>query len=156
MRRAPTASATSPASQNGDFAEGSAQIDREAATPRPAEERPAADEEAKEEPLPPAPPKEPIADGQDRTLAEMREIAQAERLLATNPGQALEMTRSMRERFEVGYFAEERGYVEVMALHRLGRTDELRDKGAAYLRAYPSGPYADRVRKALASARTGH
>jgi RNA polymerase sigma-70 factor (ECF subfamily) len=141
VRRAPSTSTTSPAIVNRDFAEAS-----------PVEERAAANEEPKEEPLPPAPPPpEPI---QDRTLAEMREIAQAERLLSTNPAQALELTRSMRERFEVGYFAQERGYVEVMALHGLGRTDELRDKAAAYLRAYPSGPYAERVRRALAGAST--
>jgi RNA polymerase sigma-70 factor (ECF subfamily) len=142
VRREST-STTSPTAINGDFAEA-----------LPVEERVAANDEPKEEVAPPQPPpKEPLS-GQDRTLAEMREIAQAERLLSTNPAQALELTRSMRERFEVGYFAEERGYVEVMALHRLGRTDELRDKGAAYLRAYPSGPYAERVRKALASAST--
>lgn len=141
VRRVSGPSTTSSAVVNGDFA---AQL--------PAEERAAANEEPKEEPLPvQPPPKEEVVSGQDRTLAEMREVAQAEKLLSTNPAQALELTRSMRERFEVGYFAQERGYVEVMALHRLGRTDELRDKGTAYLRAYPSGPYAERVRKALAS-----
>jgi RNA polymerase sigma-70 factor, ECF subfamily len=88
----------------------------------------------------------------DPTVAEMREVAEAERLLASDPARALEMTRQMRARFEAGYFAEERVYVEVMALHRLGRSGELREKAAAFLRSYPDGPYTARVRNALASA----
>jgi hypothetical protein len=121
--------------------ETSAQTEREAA---------AAAEPKKAEPRP---EEEPAAasqapSGDDSTVAEMREIAQAERLLESDPAQALELTRAMRQRFEGGYFAEERSYVEVMALKRLGRASELRKKAEYFLRAYPDGPYTSRVREA--------
>jgi hypothetical protein len=88
----------------------------------------------------------------DPIVAEMREIAQAERLLASDPARALAMTRGMHARFEAAYFAEERIYLEVMALHRLGRSGELRERAAAFLRTYPDGLYTAPVRTALASA----
>lgn len=132
----------------------STRIDRRAEAQSP-EEKPAAAEEPKEgsalqEPV--AQPRDQAPRGEDPTLAEMREIAQAERLLESDPAQALELTRAMRTRFEAGYFAEERSYVEVMALQRLGRAHELRNKAAFFLRTYPDGPYTSRVREALARA----
>jgi hypothetical protein len=85
----------------------------------------------------------------DTELAEMREIAQAEGLLARDPARALALTQTMRQRFPEGYFREERAYVEVMALAGLGRTGELREKAAAFLRTYPNGPYTERVKKTV-------
>lgn len=142
-RSASTAQATtSPSAASG---EASPQADRAAeAAEEPKEEAPKPEEQAA------AAAQAPRAD--DATVAEMREIAQAERLLESDPEQALELTRSMRQRFEGGYFAEERVYVEVMALKRLGRASELRKKAEYFLRRYPDGPYTTRVREALASA----
>lgn len=87
----------------------------------------------------------------DPIVAEMREVAQAERLLASDPARALSVTRRVQARFEAAYFAEERIYVEVMALHRLGRSGELRERAAAFLHTYPDGLYTAPVRTALAS-----
>jgi hypothetical protein len=88
----------------------------------------------------------------DAAMAEMRDIARAERLLPTQPSRVLQITREMRRRFPEGYFHEERAYLEVMALAQLGRTDELRTRGAAFLRRYPTGPYTARVRKTLSGS----
>lgn len=87
----------------------------------------------------------------DPELAEMREIARAERLLADDPERALALTRTLEAGFPNGRFREERAYLEVMALLELGRTREMHAKAAEFLRAYPAGLYSDRVRKAAAS-----
>ena len=115
---------------------------REAAVAQPSEPKPTRATE---------PPPEPAPDPNDPSLVEIRQVAQAERLLATDPARALAMTRQMRARFGAGYLGEERAYVEVMALHRLGRSQEMRKHAGRFLRAYPRGPYAHRVRRAIAS-----
>lgn len=105
---------------------------------------------------PPAPEPKPQAARQqssaapDLELAEMREIERAQRLLSDDPGRALALTRSMQAGFPEGRFREERAYIEVMALLELGRTREVREKAATFLRAYPAGLYSNRVRKAAA------
>jgi RNA polymerase sigma-70 factor (ECF subfamily) len=106
----------------------------------------------------PAPPPSPSPEAvqqkgstaADLELAEMREIGRAERLLADDPQGALELTRSMQAGFPDGHFGEERAYLEVMALLELGRTREMREKAAAFLRGHPTGLYSSRVRKAAA------
>jgi hypothetical protein len=87
----------------------------------------------------------------DAELAEMREVALAESLVSRDPARALALARGMRARFPHGFFREERAYLEVMALHGLGRRQEMREQAAAFLRAYPDGPYAGRVRKVAGS-----
>jgi hypothetical protein len=121
------------------------------ATPTAAERR--ADEVATPAPEPPPPRAVQNKSGTappDLELAEMREIKRAESLLSDEPQRALELTRSMQAGFPDGHFREERAYLEVMALLRLGRTRELREKAAAFLRGYPTGLYSSRVRKAAA------
>jgi RNA polymerase sigma-70 factor (ECF subfamily) len=121
-----------------------------APTPRASDRRAEANATPAMEAAPRAPPKQ-NRPAPDRELAEMREIARAERLLAQDPQAALALTRSLQVGFPDGYFREERAYLEVMALHELGRTAEMRDKAAAFLRDYPAGLYSGRVRKAAAS-----
>jgi hypothetical protein len=82
----------------------------------------------------------------DAELQEMRDIGNAERLIATDPARALAMVQADRARFPKGYFVEERSYVEVMALFGMGRLDEARAKAADFLRTYPDGAYSRRVR----------
>jgi RNA polymerase sigma-70 factor (ECF subfamily) len=86
----------------------------------------------------------------DAELAEMHDIARAERLLEDSPARALALTRAMQVGYPNSRFEEERSYLEVMALHGLGRSGEAREKAATFLRAYPAGLYSDRVRKAIA------
>jgi hypothetical protein len=115
-----------------------------------------AEPEPEPEPEPVLRPSQPPADDPASTaaMAEMRDIAQAERLLPSQPERVLEITRQMRARYPEGYFHEERAYLEVMALAALGRTAEMRMRAAGFLKRHPTGPYTARVRKALSSA--GH
>lgn len=89
----------------------------------------------------------------DAELAELRNISEAERLLAREPARTLELTRKMQTRFADGNLREERAYLELMALHNLGRGDELRAHAAEFLQAYPSGIYSERVKKLKDAAR---
>jgi RNA polymerase sigma-70 factor (ECF subfamily) len=108
---------------------------------------------APQAPLEPADREDAAAENEparpDEEFAEMQEVARAERLLSDDPQRALAVTRAMQKGFPEGYFREERAYLEVMALHELGRTREMREKAAAFLRAYPAGLYSSRVRKAV-------
>lgn len=99
----------------------------------------------------PAPPDALAAP--DAPAAEMRDVAEAERLLASSPTRALALVAEADARFPHGYLGEERGYVRVMALLALRRTDEARPLVATFLRAYPDGAFARRVRSAAQAAR---
>ena len=79
-------------------------------------------------------------------LQEMQTLALAERLLARDPARALELARAGDKRFPHGYFVEERQYIVIMALFHLGRIDEARARADDFLRAYPRGPFAQKVR----------
>jgi RNA polymerase sigma-70 factor (ECF subfamily) len=82
---------------------------------------------------------------------EIEDVASAERLLATSPAQALALVQSDDARFAGGYLREERRYIGVLALLKVGRIDDGQRQGASFLADYPDGPYAQRVRGALAA-----
>jgi hypothetical protein len=84
---------------------------------------------------------------QDRE--EMRQLAQAEALLATRPAAALRLVRAGEARFPRGYFRQERRYLEVMALVALGQLGEARAHAYWFLQDYPGGPYRKRVELVL-------
>ena len=86
-------------------------------------------------------------------LVELREVAEAERALATDPAGALARVRAVEARVPYGYLEEERHYVEVMALLALGRVAEANPKVSAFLRAYPDGAFGRRVREASRASR---
>jgi RNA polymerase sigma-70 factor, ECF subfamily len=96
----------------------------------------------------PRPPEAPPAPSDPDDLVELQEVAQAERLLATDPAQALALVRANEARFPRGYVREERSYVEVMALVALGSLEEARPKIARFLRDYPESAFSRRVRDA--------
>ena len=85
-------------------------------------------------------------------MGELREVARAERLLPTDPAQALALARASEVRFPQGYLREERSYVAIMALLAMGRVDEARPEVARFLRAYPDGAFSRRVREASRAA----
>jgi hypothetical protein len=85
-------------------------------------------------------------------IAEVQEVATAEQLLATAPARALYLVRSGDARFASGYLREERRYIGVIALFKLGRVDEARVEAARFLSDYPDGPYSERVRGAVMRA----
>ncbi|MET0388670.1 MAG: hypothetical protein ABW321_22045, partial [Polyangiales bacterium] len=103
---------------------------------------------------PPAPPAHPLrASRNDPDLEEIRTIEEAERKLANDPRRTLELTRTAQTRFADGNLREERAYLELMALHKLGLTHELRAKAASFLERHPSGIYSARVHEVLQSQR---
>src|SRR5262249_23626640 len=83
------------------------------------------------------------------TRLEAQEIARAERLLGSNPAGALAIVREARARFTPSFLAEERDYIEVIALHDLGRSNQPEAAAARFLKAYPGGAFGRRIRKAM-------
>ena len=99
------------------------------------------------------PASEPPSDPANDELVELQEVAQAERLLATDPARALALVRAAEARFPAGYVREERAYVEIMALVALGNLDEARPRIARFLRDHPDSAFTARVREASRRAR---
>ena len=81
-------------------------------------------------------------------MRELQEVASAQQLLASDPARALSLVRSGEARFASGYLREERRYVGIIALFKLGRLDEARSEAARFVSDYPDGPFTARVRSA--------
>lgn len=88
-------------------------------------------------------------------LAEMQQVATAEQLLERSPARALALVRQGDKRFARGYFQQERAYIAIMALIKLGRLDEARAQAASFARQFPALPYGARIRSALDSQARG-
>lgn len=89
------------------------------------------------------------APGVDGLKAEMAATDRARKALAGNPGRALTLARDANAEFPHGLFAEQRAGIEALALIALGK-DTAQRTAEQYLRNYPKGTYADRLRDALA------
>ena len=81
-------------------------------------------------------------------MREIQELATARHLLESDPVRALAVARAGEAHFPTGYLREERRYVGVVALFKLGRVDEARSEAARFLADYPDGPFSARVRAA--------
>lgn len=97
----------------------------------------------------PAPAPAGSAPGGPEVSEEVSEVATAERLLASNPAQALALARAGDARFPRGFLGQERRYIEVMALFQMGSTSQAQQDARRFLKIYPVGPYAQRVRARL-------
>jgi hypothetical protein len=95
--------------------------------------------------------KRPETKKEDPYEREMRLLAAANRLVHSDPQRALDLIQSGEREFADGLFAQERRHLMVLALVKLGRTEEARRVGLNYLRQYPTGPFSERVRRALAT-----
>jgi hypothetical protein len=82
-------------------------------------------------------------------LIEMQQVAAAEQLLERSPERALALVRQGDQRFASGYFQQERAYIAIMALIRLGRIEEARTRAASFAQNFPALPYGARIRSAL-------
>ncbi|MDB4972896.1 MAG: hypothetical protein JWN48_1237 [Myxococcaceae bacterium] len=80
---------------------------------------------------------------------EMRQLREAEQLAEVDPLRALKLVRAGNLTFRRGYFAQERRYLEVLALFALGRVDEARTYAASFLHDYPGGAYRHKVELAI-------
>ncbi|MBL9100319.1 MAG: hypothetical protein JNL82_05145 [Myxococcales bacterium] len=81
-------------------------------------------------------------------LREARNLQTARSLLGRDAARALELAEAGRAEFSGGTFKQEWEGVAILALFELGRP-EARARGEAFLRSYPSGTYAPRVRQAM-------
>lgn len=82
-------------------------------------------------------------------LREARELNVARSLLGKEPARALKLAEAGVAEFRAGTFAPEWEGVAVLALFELGRVDEARTRGEAFLQQHPSGTYAPRIRRAI-------
>ncbi len=114
---------------------------REKAAPAKARPRPPVQQE-----LRPAPKAQ-----LDPLQREMRMLAAANRLLESDPDRTLALARLGERDFPASTFSEERRYLIVMALIKLDRMDEARRLGLRFSRTYPHSPFAERIRRILAS-----
>jgi hypothetical protein len=81
-------------------------------------------------------------------LREARNLQTARSLLGRDAARALELAEAGHAEFRGGTFEQEWEGVAILALFELGRA-EARARGEAFLRSYPSGTYAPRVRQAM-------
>jgi hypothetical protein len=86
-------------------------------------------------------------------MVEMQQVATAQQLLERSPQRALALVRQGNQRFAHGYFQQERAYIAIMALIRLGRIDEARTRAASFSKRFPALPYGARIRSALDAVR---
>ncbi len=88
----------------------------------------------------------------DSVLARRHARAAAGRIgpgsYGSDPARALSLVRAGEVRYPSGYLREERRYVGVIALFKLGRPDEARAEAAHFVSDYPDGPFTARVRAA--------
>ena len=82
-------------------------------------------------------------------LREARELNAARGLLGEQPALALALAETGAAEFRAGTFAPEWEGVAVLALFELGRVEQARERGEAFLQAHPSGTYAPRIRQAI-------
>lgn len=87
-------------------------------------------------------PPEPSSDAID----EMRAIAHARNLIAQDPAAALQALEVIRREHPLGYFGEERRALTIFALARSGNQALAREHAMSFVRAYPNGPFTDKVR----------
>jgi hypothetical protein len=86
---------------------------------------------------------------------EQRETAALEQVfsvVASDPSRAIAMLDAFDREFPRGRLRDEREFLGVLALDRLGRRDEARTRARALLQRSPSGIYAPRLRRLLEQA----
>lgn len=88
---------------------------------------------------------------EDPLVREDRLLDRARRALEGDPERTLELLATYDETCPAGLLAEERAFLEVDALRRLGRASAMRTRADAMLARYPRSAYATRVRAMLAT-----
>ncbi|MGH7329144.1 MAG: hypothetical protein ACREJX_12410, partial [Polyangiaceae bacterium] len=98
-----------------------------------------------------APPVTAVASGPTTVDAEAALLRNADAALKRGDASgALALVDQHAAQFPNGILAEERDAERVVVLCALGRTDEARAAGAAFLRAHPRSPQASRIRESCA------
>jgi hypothetical protein len=66
-------------------------------------------------------------------------------MLATDPHEALRLVRTLGSHAGSDELREERDYIEVMALFRIGRAQDARAASTRFLRTYPESAFAGAI-----------
>lgn len=110
--------------------------------------------EAPRSPRPAAPAPEATASADGDDLVRESNLVDASRAaLAQDPEAALAALERHQAEFPKGRLAEEREFIAIRALVRLGRADEARARAAAFFARYPSSSFAEPLRRIVAAAR---
>jgi hypothetical protein len=80
---------------------------------------------------------------------EIELLKQARSALAPDPLQAFALTERCRGQYPNGAFAQEREYIAIAALARLGRTSDAQARASLFRRRYPSSAYLPRLERLL-------
>ncbi len=126
--------------------------------PPPAPEAPppaaaAARREAPRNTRPAVPAPEAIAAvDNDDLVRESNLVDKSRAALAQDPEAALAALDRHQTDFPKGRLAEEREFIAIRALTRLGRADEARARAAAFVARYPSSSFAEPVRRIVSAA----
>jgi hypothetical protein len=86
----------------------------------------------------------PVASASELQL-EMDLLGRLRALEASDPRQALALAEAGRRRFSPGFFVQEREVLAISALARLGLRSEARTRARAFLAAYPTSHFAERL-----------
>jgi hypothetical protein len=105
-------------------------------------------------PQPRAAAEQPHDDG--KLEREMAMLSMAQRVLDTDPKRALSLARQGEAEFAGSMFTQERQQLLLLALVKLGELDEARRLAKPFLQRYPTGPFSERVRHALATGQVQH
>lgn len=89
-----------------------------------------------------------------RLEREMGMLAVAQRVLKSDPERALRLAQQGEKEFSGSMFTQERQQVLLLALIELGRNGEAKRLAQPYLKRWPNGPFSDRLRSALAAAKS--
>ena len=106
---------------------------------------------------PPAEPPSASADAapsamksaRERVPAEAKLLEQARRALATNPSQALAITRRHQALYPNGTLAQEREVIAIEALRRLGQSGQASERAGSFEQKYPDSAHRRTVEKGL-------
>jgi hypothetical protein len=93
----------------------------------------------------PPPPGQPPAPPAMQLEDELRLLSRARRALATDPAQALALTRTHAASFTAGRLAEERELIAITALLALGRAGDADARARVFRAAHPASPHLRRV-----------
>jgi hypothetical protein len=86
----------------------------------------------------------PLAAGAP-VLNEVELLKQARSALAADPLQAFALTEQCRSRYPDGSFVQEREYIAIVALARLGRVEEARSRASLFRMHYKNSAYLPRL-----------
>jgi hypothetical protein len=86
-------------------------------------------------------------------MAELALLTPARKLLTTNPERTLALSEEHAQRFPRGTFAEERAFLRVEALLRLGQRARAESAARVFRRAYARSTYHERLEQLLSRER---